>query len=63
MGHRQATLYVAVIRMFVPSRFLSAFMVILGDFYKTKFIWGTSLIFSTFIWSYVAFSYWRQKDE
>ena len=35
-----------------------------NDFPKVKFIWGTSLIFSTVIWSYgTPFLNWRQKDE
>ena len=39
--------------MFLRGGFLSAFIVILGDFCEVKFIRCTSLIFSTVIWSYV----------
>ena len=50
--------------MFVRSRFLSAFIVILGNRCEAKFIRGTSLIFSTVIWSYITpFLNWRQKDK
>ena len=58
------TLYFALLRMFVRSGFLAAFTVTLGYFCKAKFIWGTSLIFSTVIWSYVTpFLNWQQKGE
>ena len=53
-GTRQVkSFYVALLRMFVRSEFLSAFILILGDFSKAKFIRDTSLIFSIVIGSYV----------
>ena len=50
--------------MFVQSGFLSAFIVILGDFCKAKFIRGTSLIFCTVFSSYLMpFLNWHQKRK
>lgn len=48
MGHENRkgrTLYDASLWMFVWSRFVLDFIVILVNFFKAKFIWGTSLIF------------------
>ena len=58
--HVERTLYVAVLRIFFWNGFLSAFMVIVGDFWEARFIWGTSLNFSTVIWSYV--TSWKTNE-
>ena len=62
--YREIYVYVALLWMFVWSVYLSAFLVILGDFCEAKFIRITSLIFPIVIWSYVTpFPNWRQKDK